>query len=263
MCEIYRKINELLDKKNRFAIATIVRTEGSTPRNAGTKMIILQNGEIHGSIGGGKPETIVVNESLKAIQDEKPKFLSFRLDEKSDTGLVCGGNMDIFIEPNQREFILLLIGGGHIGKALTKLGSVLGFSITVIDPAATKEQFPDAAVIISKDGINGLSNTSITPSTCIVIATGSHETDEQVLRKVLDSKVSYLGMIGSRNKIRIIFNKIIEEGTPKEKLMKIHAPIGLDIGSETPSEIALSIIAEIISVLRGGSGSPLSKKEAS
>ena len=258
MHEIYKKINDLLYKQEKFAVATIIRTEGSTPRNVGAKMIVTKDGNINGTIGGGHNEATVIAEAVKAIKDGKTRILTFRLEGENDSGMICGGNMDVYIEPAQPAFSILFLGGGNIGKALSKLAHTVGFSVSVIDPLATKEDFPDADQIISKKAVEGLSEVNVTPETCIVIATAGHEGDEATLRKVIDMEATYIGMIGSKNKVKTIFKNIVDSGVSEDKLCKIHSPIGLDIGSETPMEIAVSIIAEIISVIKGGTGHPLS-----
>jgi len=258
MREIYKKINELLDKQEKFAVATIIRTEGSTPRNVGAKMIVTKDGNIDGTIGGGHNEAAVIAEAAKAIKDGKTRILTFRLEGETDSDMICGGNMDVYIEPTQPVFSILFLGGGNIGKAMSKLARTAGFSVSVIDPLATKEDFPDADQIIPKKAVEGLSEVKVTPETCVVIATARHEDDEATLRKVIDVEVAYIGMIGSRNKVKSIFKNIVDSGVPEAKLQKIYSPIGLDIGSETPMEIAVSIIAEIISVIKGGTGRPLS-----
>jgi len=254
--EIYGKIAELLSRGEEFAVATIVRTDGSTPRNVGTKMIILRDGSIHGTIGGGTVEKTVISEALKAIKDGKPRLLTFRLEREED-GMICGGNMDIYVEPVTLGYDILIIGGGHVGRALARLASAMGFPVTLIDPAAKMEDYPEETKIIAKDCVEGLAEAEVTPRTCIVIATGSHESDEAALRKALETNAYYIGMLGSRRKVSTIFRRLGEQGVSEEKLKRVNAPIGLDIGAETPSEIAVSILAEIISKIKGGTGKPL------
>lgn len=249
--KIYGKICKLISKGEEFAIATIVKTQGSTPRREGTKMIIMRNGAIYGTVGGGPVEKKVITEAVNAIQDGKHRFLTFKLEEEK-AGMLCGGNMDIFIEPVTSGFGILIVGGGHVGKALARLASVTGYPCTVIDPSLSKKEFPDATQLMVKDCVEGLAEVEINHRTCIVIATGSHETDMAALKKVIDSNAYYIGMIGSRRKVEAIFKRLTEENVSPSKLRNVSAPIGLDIGAEAPGEIAVSILAEIISKIRAG-----------
>jgi xanthine dehydrogenase accessory factor len=171
--------------------------------------------------------------------------------------MICGGNMDVYIEPVTLGFTILIVGGGHIGKALARLATAAGFPYIVVDPGARREDFPEAVQLVAKDCIQGLTEVEITPKTCVVIATGSHVSDEAVLRKALNSNAYYIGMIGSKKKVDTIFRRLAEENIPEEKLKQVNAPIGLNIGAETPSEIAVSILAEIVSKIKGGTGKPL------
>ena len=247
MREIFQKISELIAKGETFAVATIIRTEGSTPRKPGAKMIILQNGSTIGTIGGDCVESAAVAEALKAMKENKPKTVRVTLEEEElgGVGMKCGGAAEVYIEPIKPTPRLLIIGSGHIGVEVAKLGQNLGFSVTVIDPAARREDFPEAIEVIPEPIEKGVPGVEITPQTYIVIATG-HKYDEPALRAVVNSNAAYIGMVGSRRKAATIFRNLAEEGIPKEKLERVHIPIGLDIGAETPEEIAVSIAAELI-----------------
>ncbi len=256
--EIYRRINALLEKGDTFAVATVVRTEGSTPRGPGAKMIVKENGETLGTIGGGCVENAVIYEAQQALKERKPRVVSYTLEDTTEggIGMVCGGKMEVAIEILQPTPTLLIIGSGHIAEPLAKLGAMTGYSVKVIDPYLEKERFPEADEVIKEEVESGLSKFDINPQTYIVIAT-RHKYDEPALRKVLDSEAAYIGMVGSKNRVKTIFKTLREEGFSDKALRRVQAPIGLDIGAETPGEIAISIISEVIRVRRGGTGKPM------
>ncbi len=244
---IFQKINELMAKGETFAVATIVRTEGSTPRKPGAKMIILSDGSTFGTIGGDCVESGAVAEALEAIKEGRSQTVSMALEEEESggVGMRCGGSVEVYIEIINPAPKLLIIGGGQIGARVAKLGLEVGFSVTVIDPLVKEENFPKPVEIIPEFVEKSISKIEITPQTCVVIATG-HKYDEAALEAVIDSKAAYIGMVGSRRKAAAIFRNLRDEGVPEEKLKRVHSPVGLDIGAETPEEIAVSIIAEII-----------------
>lgn len=258
--EIFRKANELIAKGETFAIATIIRTEGSTPRKPGAKMIILRDGSTVGTIGGDCVESEAVAEALEAITEGKSRTVSVALreEELGGVGMRCGGVAEVYIEVVKPTPRLLIIGGGHIGAEIAKLGQNVGFSVTVIDPSGKEGDFPGPVEVIPEPVEKGISRVEITPQTYIVIATG-HKYDEPALKAVINSDAAYIGMVGSRRKAATIYKNLMDEGIFEEKLRRVHTPIGLDIGAETPEEIAVSIIAEIVRERRkpGASGESL------
>ncbi|MBC7218793.1 MAG: XdhC family protein [Hadesarchaea archaeon] len=245
--KIFKKINELLERGETFAIVTIVRTEGSTPRKAGAKMIVLPDGRTFGTIGGDCVEAGAVAEALEALKEGKPKTftVALREEELGGIGMKCGGMAEVYIEVITPTPKLLIIGGGNIGAQLAKLGHDVGFAVTVIDPAAKKENFPEYIEVIPEPVEKGIKKTAINPQTYIVIATG-HKYDEDALKAVINYNAAYIGMVGSKRKAAVTLKKLIEEGVAEDKVKKVHTPVGLDIGAETPEEIAVSIMAEII-----------------
>lgn len=258
---IFRKINELVAKGETFAVVTIVKTEGSTPRKAGAKMIVLPSGSTFGTIGGDCVESGAVAEAVEAIKEGKSKTFSVTLEEEElgGIGMRCGGVVDVYIEVVKPTPKLLIIGGGNIGAQIAKLGQNVGFSITVIDPAVKQEDFPRDAEVILETVEKGVSMVEITPQTYIVVATG-HKYDEPALKAVINSNAAYIGMVGSKRKAATTYRNLIDGGIPEEKVKMIHTPVGLDIGAETPEEIAVSIIAEIIKKRRKPSASGESLK---
>ncbi len=259
--KIFQKINELMTKGETFAVATIVRTEGSTPRKTGAKMVVRRDGSTFGTIGGDCVESGAVDEAIEAINVGKSKTFSAALEEEElgGIGMKCGGLADIYIEVIKPVPKLLIIGTGNVGSQIAKLGQDVGFSVTVIDPGAKKDNFPEATEVIAEMVEKGVTMTEITPQTYVVVTTG-HKYDEPALKAVLNSDVKYIGMIGSRRKGAVTFRKLIDEGFPEERVKMIHVPIGLDIGAETPDEIAVSVIAEIIKERRKPSASGSSLK---
>jgi len=245
--EIFRQANELIAKGETFAIATIVRTEGSTPRKSGAKMIVLKDGNTFGTIGGDCVESGTVTEALEAMKEGRSRTVSMALEEEElgGVGMRCGGKAEVYIEVVNPAPKLLIIGGGNIGAQVAKLGREVGFSVTIIDPSVRDKDFPESVRLIPEFIEGGISKVEITPQTYIVITTG-HKYDEGALKAVIDSKAAYIGMVGSRRKVATIHRNLTDEGISEEKLTRIHAPIGLDIGAETPEEIAVSIIAEIV-----------------
>ncbi len=243
-----QKMKNLLEKGQKFAVATIISTEGSSPRNEGTKMIIKENGSTEGSIGGDYAEEIVVDRALNAL-DEGEKYckmnLSLEEEEEGGVGMKCGGKMEVFIEVIEPSEKLIIIGGGKVPIAIAKIAKNLGFRLTVIDSHAEDDDFPKTAKVISKQVKEGFEEINIPASSYIVIAS-RHEHDEAALINSLKTDAKYIGMLGSEDRVKSTFEYLQEEGIEKEKLEKINAPIGLDIGSETPEEIAISILAEII-----------------
>lgn len=255
MLDIYQKITELLEKGETFAVATIIQAEGSTPRGIGTKMIIMNDQTIYGTIGGGCVEAAAIMAAIETLKEGKPRVVDYSLEEeeKGGIGMRCGGKVQLSIEILQPIPTLLVIGSGHIATSLTKLGKIIEFKVVVLDPFAKKEDFPEADLVIAKPVDNGIAEIKITPQTYIIIVT-RHQYDEAALREIIKSNATYIGMVGSENRVETAFNILMKEGISKELLHKVYAPIGLDIGSETPTEIATSIIAEVIKHRRGGTG---------
>lgn len=259
--KVYQKINELIAGGKTFAVATIVRVEGSSPRGPGAKMIILEDGSTFGSVGGDCAERAVVDEALKVIEEGEPKTLSIPLEEeeKGGIGMKCGGEIEVSIEVVHPSPKLVITGSGRIATSVAELGERMGFSIMVVDPFAKDEDFPDSAEIVDEPVEQGLSSIEITPNTYVVIIT-RHKNDIPALKAVINRGAAYVGLMGSKSRVEAQFKAFEEEGFSKEELSQVHAPIGLDIGAETPEEIAVSIMGEIIKELRAPGASSESLK---
>jgi len=254
MIDVFEAALKTLRTGESVALATIVRSHGSTPRAVGAKMLVYPDGRIVGSVGGGAMENQVIEEARSALKNGMPKMVQFKLKEVELGHLgICGGENDIFIDVIAGKKRLLIVGAGHLGQQLSKLGAFLGMDVAVFDDRseyANKERFPDARDIIVGDLKEELEKYPITPWCHVVIVTRGHEQDGVALETVIHSSARYLGMIGSRTKKARIYAELLEKGTEQDLLDRVHAPIGLDIGSETPEEIAVAIMAEIISMGR-------------
>jgi xanthine dehydrogenase accessory factor len=250
--DIYKKIDELRKSNTPAALVTVVRTKGSVPREAGAKMIVLSDKKIYGTIGGSSVEGLIIDEAVTAIKSNKPVMVSHDLndEEAKDTGMVCGGNMDFFIEPlNQMEH-LYVFGGGHVALPLVQMAAKIGFDVLVIDDRAefaSKERFPESSDCYVTDPGIFSSDLETTDRDYIVIVTRGHKDDYAVLKGVIKKPFRYLGMIGSKVKKKEIYTKLKENDDVTEAMLeKVHCPIGLPIGAETPEEIAVSILAELV-----------------
>ncbi len=361
---MYRQVRQFLDEGETLAVATIVSTLGSTPREVGAQMVITSSGEILGTVGGGCGEAEVRREAVQAIRSRKPAMVRVELmdDIESNSPAVCGGILNVFIDPwwgapaafatkladaflqvqkdgaaavvatvvnagncpdaaaGDKCFIrdgavkvcnirnkhllkmvlheaetrlckekcrqvaltlpgtdcraevffevntamrkVIIVGAGHLAIPLVKFAKILGFHITVLDDRvmyANRERFPDVDEVLVGDMAETLRSIEITPQTYIVLITRGHQFDEPCLREIIHSPAKYIGMIGSRRRIKACFIRFRDEdGIPEELLKRVHAPIGLDIKAESPEEIALSIISEMVKVRRGGTAQSLS-----
>jgi xanthine dehydrogenase accessory factor len=261
MEEIYEEILKIKSEGGGAAIATIISVKGSTPREEASKMIIRSDGSILGSIGGGSLEGQVISEAIKILKEGgKPRVLKFDLTGKEATKekMICGGKMEVFVEPILSAPNLYIFGGGHISLTLVKIAKMVGFRIIVIDDResfANKERFPQADEVYAQDFKAILSKLNPKKPYYIVIVTRGHIHDGIVLEWAINKEPYYIGMIGSRSKNKIIFDHLGTKGISKDRLSEVHAPIGIDIKAQTPEEIAVSIVAELIKVKREIEGS--------
>jgi xanthine dehydrogenase accessory factor len=253
--DIYEEIVKLRHEGRRGAVATIVNVRGSIPSFKTAKMLVRDDGSILGTIGGGCVEAEVWQAARDVTETEKPRTLTFNLnqDPKYDTGLVCGGTLDIFIEPILPPASLYIFGAGHVAHNLCKVASAAGFDVTVTDDRgayANRERFQQAQEVIADDFDKVTARLSPTESSYIVIVTRGHRDDMRVLRWAVQTPARYIGMIGSKRKTIAIFRELTKEGIPAKSFERVHAPVGLDIGAVTPEEIAVAITAELIAIRR-------------
>jgi xanthine dehydrogenase accessory factor len=263
MTTLYRALAELESTNRPAALCTVVKTSGSTPRHRASKMLVYPDRHILGSVGGGELENRVVNEALASLQDGKPRNLIYNMTDpgRGDPGL-CGGQLEVFVEPILPSPMLVVVGGGHVGKAVVHLAKWLGFRVAVSDDRAefcTPETVPDADEFYPVPLAELPLQLSISPQTSFVLTTRGSNVDVAGLPALLDTQAGYIGVIGSVKRWNTTIKELNQQGISGEKLEHIHSPIGLGIGAETPEEIAVSIMAEILMLRRGGSGQPMQK----
>jgi xanthine dehydrogenase accessory factor len=256
--DIYEEIVQLRHDGRRGAVATIVNVRGSIPSFKTAKMLVRDDGSIVGTIGGGCVEADVWQAAREVMESEKPRNLTFDLnqDPKYDTGLVCGGTLEVFIEPVLSPALLYVFGAGHVAASLCQVAATAGFDLIVTDDRtsyATKERFPTAREVHALDFDEATKRLDPNEASYIVIVTRGHRDDMRLLRWAVQTRARYIGMIGSRRKVIGIFKALQEEGVPAHLFDHVHAPIGLDIGAVTPEEIAVAITAELIAFRRHAS----------
>ena len=254
--EVFAAVADALERGEPAALVTIVSTTGSTPQRVGANMLVFGDGRIVGTIGGGCYENDAFGKAREAILSRAPKLVHYELDDDfaQETGLICGGQMDVYIEPIEPTPELYIVGAGHVGFHLARLAHEVGFRIHVVDDRekfANAERFPFAADIAVDDIPSWLAQASLPPHAFAVIVTRGHTNDLDALRALAPRGLRYLGLIGSRAKIARIYEALAAERLDPELLRQVHAPIGLDIGAVTPQEIAVSILAELIAVKHG------------
>jgi len=254
--DFFSKAAELSSRKKPFAVATIVRTQGSSSAKPGSKALIDAQGKIlMGWVGGGCAESAVRSEALRCIRTETPILITLNMqDEVLGVGMPCGGMMDVYIEPVVPQPELLIAGHGRIAQVLANLGKLMNFSVTVNDPSAGHESFPEVDRLVQQDF--NLPETPISTSTYVVIAT-LHKNDHLWLQRAIQSDAAYIALIASSHRAKLVLDYLQAEGIPGDQLERVWAPAGLDLGAATPEEIALSVMSQIVSVRRGGSGKPM------
>ena len=254
--EVFAAVADALERGEAAALVTIVAARGSTPQRVGAKMLVFADGRIVGTIGGGCYESDAFGKAREAIATRTPQLVHYELsdDFAQETGLICGGQMDVYIEPIEPSPELYIVGAGHVGYHLARLAHEVGFRVHVIDDRekfANRERFPTAEDVIADDIPSWLAAAHVPPHAYAVIVTRGHTNDLEALRALAPRELRYLGLIGSRAKVARIYDALIADRMPAECLTRIHAPIGLDIGAVTPQEIAVSILAEMIAVKHG------------
>ena len=253
--DIYEEIVALRRSGRKGAVATITNVRGSIPSFQTAKMLVRDDGSITGTIGGGCVEAEVWQAAREVMENEKPKSLSFNLNNHPsyDTGLVCGGTLEVFVEPILPVCELLLFGAGHVSQNVAKVASMAGFEVTVVDDReayASKERFPSAREIVVDDFENALEKIEPGEDSYLVIVTRGHRDDTRVLRWAVTTRARYVGMIGSRRKVASTYKELEKEGLSASLFERVNAPIGLEIGAVTPEEIAVAIVAELIAAKR-------------
>ena len=254
--DIYEEIPRLRREGRKAALATIINVRGSIPSFETAKMLVRDDGSIVGTIGGGCVEAEVWEAARLVIQNEKPQTLTFNLNNnpKYDTGLVCGGTLEVFVEPVLPVSTLYIFGAGHVAWNLYKVARIAGFDVVVIDDRETyanRERFPEARDVYADEYEHVMAQLTPSEASYMVIVTRGHRDDMRVLRWAVETPARYIGMIGSQRKVIAIYKELEKEGISPEKLARVYAPVGIEIGAITPEEIAVSIVAELIAIRRG------------
>lgn len=256
--EFFQKLQDLTNGGKGFAVATVIQTEGSASARTGSKAIINSLGQrVFGWVGGGCAESAVQLEAVESLKDGQTRVISLNLDDEVlGVGMPCGGSMSVFIEPYLPKPPLLILGHGRIAETLAELGHIMGFCVTVNDPSATKEAFPGADRLLTEGA--GYGNLEIGPDSYVVIAT-QHKGDHLSMIRALEGAAPYVALIASKKRAQLVLDYLAAAGVPREKLSaaRVHAPAGLDLGAQTPEEIALSVISEIVAIRRSASCRPL------
>jgi len=250
--DIYEELARLRRENKPCAVATVVQTTGSSPQRAGAKMLVRGDGSIAGTIGGGCIEAKVIETSHLAVEDGVARTVPFDLTE-TEGGLICGGHMVVFIEPVLPDPHLIILGAGHVGRALSAIARFSGFRVTVIDDReefANPVNIPDAGTVLVNNFKDPLSGVKVDEQGFVVVATRGHNHDLEAVAAALGTGARYVGLVGSKRKRSVIFGELMDRGFSRDDAERVIIPVGLPIGSVTPEEIAVSIMAQIIETRR-------------
>lgn len=253
--DIYDEIVRLRKLGQKCALATIVQVNGSIPSYESAKLLVREDGSLLGTVGGGCVEAEVWNAAREAMQSERPQHLNFSLghDAAYDNGLICGGQLSIFVEPIVPQPHAFIFGAGHISKSLSKIAALAGFATVVIDNReafANRERFPDADEVFAAEYEEVFPKLQVNDTSHAIIVTRGHKDDMRVLRWALNTPARYIAMIGSKRKVIGVVKELEKEGIPQQALGRLFAPMGFEIGAITPEEIAVAVVAEMIAVRR-------------
>jgi xanthine dehydrogenase accessory factor len=259
--EVFGALADALEQGEEVALVTIVSSTGSTPQRVGAKMLVYADGRTVGTIGGGCYENDAFWKAREAIKGRQPLNVKYELtdDIAEESGLICGGQMEVFIEPIEPSPDVYIFGAGHVGHHLARMAFDTGFRVHIIDDRekfASADRFPTGVDVVVDDMPTWLHSHRLPPNAYAVIVTRGHKHDIDALRALAPAMLRYVGLIGSRAKVKRIYDALRAEGASPEALSRVHAPIGLDIGAITPQEIAVSILAELIAVKHGKIAEP-------
>jgi xanthine dehydrogenase accessory factor len=264
MDTIYQALSEIEKNNKSAALCTVVKSEGSTPRHVGSKMLVYPDGKFIGSVGGGDLEHRVLDEAWIAMGDGESRLITYHMSDPSrgDPG-VCGGTVEVFVEPILPPAMVLVIGTGHVGKAVAHLAKWLGFRVAVSDDRpefCTPEAVPGADAYYPVEMEKITEHLKINKQTYIVITSRGSNVDQEGLPSLLESNAGYIGVIGSRRRWLTTVKGLKEKGVSDEKIARVHSPMGLELNAETPEEIAVSILAEVLMVKDKGTGKTMKIK---
>ena len=249
------------DRENRnYCLATVVATEGNTPRKAGSKLLVFDTGETFGSVGGGAVEKSVTEDCLALLKTGGTLLKTYSHFEENDPAMACANNVTVFMECSAHVPHLYLCGGGHVAQAILKIAKSVGYHVTLLDTrdlTAFGDAVEGADEIVRLERFSDIEKQTFSPGAAVVVCTFSHKGDEEAVLAAAGKQPSYLGILGGKPKLTGIFHTLQEKGFSTEQIRSIHAPIGLDTGGEKPAEIAVSVMAEIMTVLNHKSGRPM------
>jgi xanthine dehydrogenase accessory factor len=262
MKSVFQALAALENNHHAAALCTIVSSQGSTPRGVGSKMLVYPDGSFVGTVGGGEVENRVIKEALDSLNDRTARILPYSMvdPQRGDPG-VCGGQLEVFVEPILPPSLLVVVGGGHVGKAVAHLAHWLGFRVVVNDDRpefCNPDAIPDADDFLPFSMADLPSHLEITPWTYLVLTTRGADVDIEGLPALLETPAAYIGIIGSRRRWETTRKGLLAAGIREDALSRIHSPIGLELNAETPEEIAVSILAEILMLRDGGDGQQMS-----
>lgn len=252
MGDLIERIAQLKRQGTTFCIVTVVDSSGDTPRKAGAKGIVFPDGTIEGTVGGGNIELQAIQTAQQVLQSKQPLLKKFELEDLEVGGMICGGSMTLFFEPVLPDRVLTIFGGGHVGRSVARVAHEAGWKVRVVDEregVLDPQFFPQQAELICEKYLNFIRSQNFGPNDWLVIVTPKHGNDEEVLEAVIHSDAAYIGMMGSPKKVAEVMNNLKSRGISPEILEKVFAPIGLNIASQSPGEIAVSIVAEMLAVL--------------
>ena len=253
MSDLLFKIVEFKNQNKTFCIVTVVNTTGTTPRKAGARGLVFPDGSIEGTVGGGSIEVEAIKTAQQVLKLSKPLLKKYPLKNLKDE-MICGGAMTLFFEPIYPQRRLTIFGGGHVGRAIAHVAYIAGWQIKVIDhrqEVLEPALFPEHAELITSNYADYIKTIVFNSNDWLVIVTPKHKYDEEVLELLFQQQVAYLGMMGSVAKVTDVMTNLKTKGISEKLLAHVHAPIGLNIGTETPGEIAVAIVAEMQAVLHG------------
>jgi xanthine dehydrogenase accessory factor len=258
---MFQEIQAALARGEQAALVTVVKVNGAAPCAPGTRMLVRADGATVGTLGGTTTDERAREDALAALSSGQAGLQTYHLDpDLGESVGSCGATLEVFVEPLRPEPRLLIAGAGYVGQALARLAAPLGWRVTLLDDRSEftrSSVLPRGIEVAIGEMPELLRERAPDAATWIVIVTRGHRTDQEVLRVALEGSAAYVGMIGSPSKVKNIFVKLLDADVPPTDLARVHAPIGLDLGAETPDEIALSIAAELLMLRRSGTGSPL------
>ena len=268
---IIRLLANAIDAGIPAAFCTVIAAGGSTPRETGAKMLVYSDGKTEGTVGGGAVEAMVIKQAVQCIAENKPGKYDFSLHADGNTGMICNGDLQVFIDVYKKPFKVLILGAGHVGLKIGQACELAGYPYIVADDRedmANRERYPGAMKILNVQPDKAVAEAGVDKETYVVIVTRGHSLDNECLVEALKTNAPYIGMIGSRSKVNAIFHRMAEKakaegGNAPDPLSdkRVYSPIGLDLGGKTPGEIAISVIAEITKLFNNKTGKHLRIEE--